>query len=101
MVFHFSLDKALGLDGFPIRFYQTIWELVGSQASKMVISFLTKDHLLRQFNQTLIYLIPKGNQQETYNDFCPISLCNVTYKFIIRILVSKVQEILEDVISPL
>ena len=64
------------------------------------MSFLTRVYLLKQFNQTLIYIIPKGTQWESFNDYRPISLCNVSYKFITRLLVNRLQGILEEVITP-
>lgn len=34
------------------------------------------------FNSTFIALIPKSDYLESFNDFCPISLCNCIYKII-------------------
>ena len=64
------------------------------------MSFLTRGNLLKKLNQSLICLIPKGNQQETFGDFRPIGLCNVSYKFITKILVNRLQGILAEAISP-
>lgn len=47
--------------------------------------------MLRSLNQTYITLIPKSLPIEEVNQFKPISLCNVTYKIISKILVSRLK----------
>ena len=74
--------------------------IIGSQVANMVMPFLARGNLLKELNQSLIGLIPKGNQQETFKDFKPINLCNVSYKFITKILVNRLQGVLEKIISP-
>lgn len=48
---------------------------------------------------TNIALIPKGNIQTTMKDWCPISLCNVLYKLISKILANRLKLILSQCIS--
>lgn len=44
-------------------------------------------------------LIPKENIQTTMKDWCPISLCNVLYKFISKVLSNRLKLILSQCIS--
>lgn len=50
-------------------------------------------------NRTYITLIPKMANPTSVNDFWPISLCNVLYKIIVRVLVNRLRPILKSLIS--
>lgn len=45
-------------------------------------------------NTTNITLIPKGNIHTTMKDWCPITLCNVLYKLISKVLVDGLKGVL-------
>jgi hypothetical protein len=45
-------------------------------------------------------LIPKTDNPEFVSDLRPISLCNVTYKVVSKVLAGRLRTILDDVISP-
>lgn len=46
-------------------------------------------------------LIPKHDDPHTFKDFRPISLCNVLYKLVTKVLVHRLRPFLGDLISPL
>ena len=56
--------------------------------------------MVSSLNHTNIVLIPKVKQPEKMSDFRPISLCNVMYKIISKILANRLKYILLSVISP-
>ena len=56
--------------------------------------------LLHEFNNSFIVLIPKTQSLTSFNHFRPISLCNVIYKIIAKLVVSKLRPILYKFISP-
>ncbi|KAL0318244.1 UNVERIFIED_CONTAM: hypothetical protein Scaly_2850900 [Sesamum calycinum] len=54
----------------------------------------------RSFKATTIVLIPKVQSPQTWNDFRPISLCNVTNKILSNLLYKKLSHSLPNFISP-
>lgn len=50
-------------------------------------------------NDTLMTLIPKVKEPMSVRDFPPISLCNVLFKVISKVLVNRFKPILPQIIS--
>ena len=67
----------------------------------MVRVFFHSEHLLKEINRTFITLIPKLESSEAPHHYRPISLCNVSYKIIAKILANRVKPLLNKIISPL
>lgn len=55
---------------------------------------------MKDFNHTLITLIPKCDHPQSIKDFRPISLCNVFQKLISKVMVNRLQPLLQDLIAP-
>ena len=51
-------------------------------------------------NHTFISLIPKVEHPETLKQYRPISLCNVAYKLITKIIANRLRKIMPIVIAP-
>ena len=65
-----------------------------------VLDFLNSGIMLLEINYTHIVLIPKIKSLERILDYRPISLCNVIYKIISKVLANRLKLILPKLISP-
>jgi hypothetical protein len=92
--------KAPGPDGIPAAFYKKIWPTVQHEILNMVKAFFHSGFLLKSLNHTFISLIPKVPTLERVTQFRPISLCNVSYKIISKILVNRLKPLMESLITP-
>lgn len=92
--------KSPGLDGFNAGFFQHHWETVGGMVIGMVKAFFGSGCMLKELNHTNIVLIPKVDNPTKMSQFRPISLCNVVYKLISKVLTNRLKKVLHKVISP-
>ena len=84
----------------PSVFYKKFWTLVGDRVKAEVLDFLNSGEMPQGWNDTVIVLIPKVRVLEKINDLRPISLCNVLYKIISKVLANRLKSVLPHIISP-
>ena len=87
------------LNGMSAIFYQKYWDVSGNDIINIVLNVLNSNASVAPLNQTNIALIPKTNSPTKMNEFQPISLCNVSYKIISKVLANKLKPILSTIIS--
>ena len=100
VVFSFSPDKAPGPDGFTTLFYQSYWNIIGWDLLVVVEESRRSKNMLKYFNTTNISIIPKIKDPQTFADFRPISLCNLSYKIITKAIYLQIQQLIPCIISP-
>lgn len=98
-MFDMAPYKAPGPDGLPAGFYQKAWSIVGDSICSLVETYFETGTLPDGINDTLISLIPKVACPESVTQFGPISLCNVCYKVITKVMVNRMKPLLEKLVS--
>ena len=67
--------------------------------SQAVPSYLNSRSILKSSNHSFITLIPKVQNLERVSDFRPISLSNVIYKIVSKVIVNRLKPLLDSIIS--
>ena len=99
-LFDMAPFKAPGMDGIHAGFYQKTREIVGDSLCNFALDFLDSGILPAGSNDTLLVFIPKIEHPEQTAHLRPISLCNVCYKVITKILTNILKEIMGSLIAP-
>ena len=92
-------NKAPGPDGFNALFYQKYWSVVGDEVIAAVLSILQGHAIPPGLNHTHVALIPKKPNPSAMGDFRPISLCNVIYKLVTKVLSNRLKPLLATTVS--
>jgi hypothetical protein len=92
--------KAPGPDGFTALVFKKYWSVVKLDVLNCTRNFFQNQQLLMEQNHTHIALVPKKIGSHSVHRFRPISLCNISYKIITKILANRLKSILPKIISP-
>ncbi|XP_048493143.1 uncharacterized protein LOC125493698 [Beta vulgaris subsp. vulgaris] len=92
-------SKAPGPDGMHAVFYQRFWHIVGDDVTDVVSGIIHGTRPPDALNKTNIVLIPKVKSPTLVSEFRPISLCNVIFKLVTKVLANRLKLILPNIVS--
>ena len=81
-LFDLSDDKAMGLDGYSLAFWQSSRDLVKEEVMGFFRDFHEHGRFVRSLNSTFLVLVPKKRDVEDLRDYRPISLVGGLYKLL-------------------
>lgn len=79
-----------------MELFLSFFDIIGSDLCRMVEDTRTLGKVSENINDTYIALIPKFSNPKTFLDFRHISLCNLFYKIISKIIPNKVKRSLVE-----
>uniref|UniRef100_A0A2N9II99 Uncharacterized protein n=1 Tax=Fagus sylvatica TaxID=28930 RepID=A0A2N9II99_FAGSY len=95
----FNGDKALGPDGFSMRFFQCCWDILNPDVMAVLNYFHGLSSFEKSLNATFVSLIPKKTDALEVKDFRPISLVGSTYKILAKLLANQLKVVFPKIIS--
>ena len=85
--------KILGLGDLTVDFFVGFYDLL-----KVVQKYQRLGRIVGSFHATHLSLIPKKIEDTSFEDFIPISYCNVIYKIISKIIENRLNPLLKKII---
>jgi len=95
----FKRDKSPGLDGWMVEFFSHFFDLVSEDLVQVVEESRKFGNIPGCLNSTFLTLIPKENNPSSFGDFRPISLCNLCYKMISKVISNRIKPYLSSQLS--
>ena len=86
-------DKALGLDGFSIAFWQLSWDFVKEEIMGFFKEIYENNLFVRSLNSTFLVLVPKNENVVDIKDFRSISLVGGLYKILAKVLANRLKKV--------
>lgn len=91
--------KSSGRDGLNVEFYLFHWDIIKAPLFKAISHFFLTPSLPKSWGKTFTILIPKSDNPKTVMDFRPITLCNVSYKIISKILTNRLKLVMHKLVG--
>ena len=92
--------KTPGSDGFPMEFYQTLWQTLGADLVRVLNAAFEAGQLSTSQRRGLIIVLYKKNDKLDTKNWRPISLLNVDYKIATRAISGRLLGVMGSIIGP-
>ena len=91
--------KSPGIDGLPVEFYKTFWKIIKGDFIEM-ICFVLKNKNVFKINNGVICIMPKEGDLDIITNWRPLTMLNVDFKVIAKIITKRLKSYLNLIISP-
>jgi len=95
----FKRDKSPVPDGWTMDFFSSFFDLVSEDMVQMVKESRRYKNIPGCLNSTFLALIPKENNSTTFGYYRSISLCNLCYKLISKVISNRIKPIMSHGLS--
>ena len=99
MLKNFSKVKSPGPNGWIVDLFLHFFYLIGKDLVDSMEESRKQGYVPGNLNCTFVFVIPKKDRLEKFNDYMPISLCNLIYKVIKKVISNRINPILDRRIS--
>ena len=96
---HMKEKKSPGIDGLPIEFYKTFWDLIGTFLMSVYNESYRLSELPYSMNRSVISLLYKKGEKNDIKNYRPISLTNTDYKILTHIITNRLHIVLNSIIN--
>lgn len=94
-----SNGRSLGLDRYTMEFFKSFYDLLKDYLLLLVRESQREGKVYGPLNATFLCLIPKKQNYEMFEDYRPISCCNVVYELIAKIIARRLRPLLSEIIG--
>ena len=98
-IFSMHPEKSPGEDGLNPAFYQTYWSIVCKDVVKFCADFFATGEMQSEVNRTVVCLNPNIKNPQSMTDLRPISLCNVLFRILSKVMANRLKCCLSNLIS--
>ncbi|CAI6001531.1 unnamed protein product [Closterium sp. NIES-65] len=92
-------NKTPGKDGLPKEVFELHWDKLGKHVMELVREFSQSSSLPTSVKDAVTILLHKKGAKEQLENYRPITLLNISYKLLARVLASRIKKVLHRVIS--
>ena len=82
-----------------VEFFLDSFDVMGNDLLNVVEKQRLKGKVVGALHVTCIALTPKGDKPRSLNDYRPISLCNLVYKIISKIIANRIKPMMSKWMS--
>ena len=90
----FAKDKSPSPDGWTVEFFLAFFDILGKDLLEVAGFSRKKGYRYGALNDMFITLIHKKDNPNFFSDFRSISLCNMVYKLVTKIIVDRLNPFL-------